>query len=425
MIKYLVKFETVVCFESFQKKYEIDPTINSLLIKSMVFATKDITYRKNLFNNKRIEQGHLQGLPRFSKEKGSYLEFELIFSNDTEANEFIQDNNIFKKSNDKSFWYTLRQARYKDCYYTDDNPQFPTTPIYIPSKGRWAHCYTAHALLEMGINTFKIIVESQEYDEYSKVFNPANLLILPQEYFDNFKGEPTLNKELMGCGSPPARNFAWQHSMSEGHSHHIIIDDNVHGFCRPGPGNFRIPVKSPTMFKVWEDLHKSSSNVMLSALNYRFFFAADRPVYILNSRVYSIIMIDNSLWDEGVRWRVSRNEDTVLSIDVLKKGYDTLLINSFLGNKNATLKTPGGNTANVYGKYGGTEYKSEVLYNEHPDVVQLTEKWGRPHHHVDYKKHFNSGYRQVCTLNLTPKEAERGLYLKSDIRDDFYPQCLI
>lgn len=399
--------------------------LNPLLVSEVDMTTGSVKYRKKPRVNKIIELGHIQGLPRFTRETGCYCDINLVFSSESTLESFLTENNIFKMRNGKSSWYQPHHHRYKGCYYTDDNPVFPKTPIYIPSKGRWNHNSTADSLLEMGFTDFHIIVEESEYVKYAEKYDERLLLILPQRVIDEFEGESTLDKATMGHGSPPARNWAWEHSMANGHTHHMIIDDNCAGFVRPAPGNWRISVKTPTMFKIWEDAHISaeSKGIRLSALHYRFFFAGKRAFYLINNRVYSIIMVTNSLWDEGVRWRVSRNEDTVLSLDVMTLGYKTVLFNMFLANKAATLLVPGGNTANVYGKYGGTEYKSQVLFNEYPDIVQLTEKWGRPHHHIDYKRHFGSGYKQV--VNLNPEDPEYGLYVKSDTREDFYPQCLI
>ena len=47
-----------------------------------------------------------------------------------------------------------------------------------------------------------------------------------------------------------------------------------------------------------------------------------------------------------------------------------------------TLK--GGNTDELY-KDDGRLKMAQSLQEQHPDIVKITEKWGRPQHHVDYK----------------------------------------
>lgn len=44
----------------------------------------------------------------------------------------------------------------------------------------------------------------------------------------------------------------------------------------------------------------------------------------------------------------------------------------------------GGNTEHVYVDGDNRRKFAESLYNQHPDVVKITEKWGRVHHSVDY-----------------------------------------
>jgi hypothetical protein len=44
----------------------------------------------------------------------------------------------------------------------------------------------------------------------------------------------------------------------------------------------------------------------------------------------------------------------------------------------------GGNTDELY-QGDGRLKMAQSLYEQHPDVVTITEKWGRPQHHVNYK----------------------------------------
>ena len=61
---------------------------------------------------------------------------------------------------------------------------------------------------------YHIIVESQEYDNYASVIDKKKILILPQEYKDNYD---TFWKDYdKRTGSGPARNYAWDHSIENG-----------------------------------------------------------------------------------------------------------------------------------------------------------------------------------------------------------------
>ena len=81
----------------------------------------------------------------------------------------------------------------------------PRYPIYIISKGRHESRLTAKALEKIGIN-YRIVIEPQEFDLYASVIDEKKILVLP---FSN-----------LGQGSIPARNWVWEHSISEGHKRH-------------------------------------------------------------------------------------------------------------------------------------------------------------------------------------------------------------
>lgn len=254
-------------------------------------------------------------------------------------------------------------------------------PIYIISKGRHESRMTSRSLEEMNID-YKIAVEPQEYDLYASVIDPKKIIVTP---FSN-----------LGKGSIPVRNFVWEHSISEGHEKHWVLDDNIKYFYRLHK-NTRFRVNSPIVFKAIEDYSDRFENVMMSGMNYRNFSpAADKkaPVYY-NTRIYSCILINNSFEE---RWNVLEydgkpapyNEDTDLSLRILKKGYCTILFNQFLCDKMPTLVMKGGNTEEIYKvKKEGFDNRltfAKSLQNAHPDCVEVVQRYGRWHHHVDYSK---------------------------------------
>ena len=124
-------------------------------------------------------------------------------------------------------------------------------PIYIISKGRHESRLTAKALEDIGIN-YRIVIEAQEFDDYASVIDEAKILVLP---FSN-----------LGQGSIPARNWVWEHSISEGHKRHWILDDNISGFGRLN-NNRKIKVKTSATFRAVEDFTDRYENVKMSGMN--------------------------------------------------------------------------------------------------------------------------------------------------------------
>lgn len=242
-------------------------------------------------------------------------------------------------------------------------------PVYVISKGRYDNCPTVYHLEKIG-QPFKLVVEPCEYDAYTRVTSKENILKLP---FDN-----------LGQGSIPARNWCWEHSLSLSHAKHWILDDNIYGFYRLNR-NLRVRVRTSSIFRCAEDFTDRYTNVGLSGFNYRQFAKSTSklPPYYLNTRVYSCILVDNSL---PFRWRGRYNEDTDLSLRVLKEGLCTILFNAFLAAKAATMTMKGGNTDNVYTDGDDRLKFAESLRDQHPDVVKVVRRFNRWHHLVDYSK---------------------------------------
>lgn len=274
----------------------------------------------------------------------------------------------------------------------------PKYPVYIISKGRADTRFTSRSLEEMGV-PYRIVIEPQEYDKYAAVIDPKKILVLP---FSN-----------LGQGSIPARNWVWEHSVSEGHAKHWIMDDNIRYFYRLNR-NKKVRVRDGSMILAAEDFTDRYENVKMAGLNYAFFCPADlkRPPYYLNTRIYSCILLSN---DIPHRWRGRYNEDTDLSLRILKDNYCTILFNAFLCGKMATMTMKGGNTEEVYAKnqkeFDNRRTFAESLKAQHPDVVEITMKWGRWHHHVDYSP-FKQQLKKKDGLVIPKGNNEYGMELR-------------
>jgi hypothetical protein len=256
----------------------------------------------------------------------------------------------------------------------------------------------------MGV-PYSIVVEPQERDLYASVIDSAKILTLP---FSN-----------LGQGSIPARNWVWEHALAAGANRHWIIDDNIDGFYRLNR-NLKVPVKTGSTFRAAEDFVDRYENVAIAGFHY-FMFASRKckmPPFTLNSRVYSCILIKN---DIPYRWRGRYNEDTDLSIRVLKDGWCTVLFLAFLAFKATTMSMKGGNTDELYaGTNEGSKEEdgrwkmAKSLQEQHPDIVKITRKWGRWQHHVDYSGFRGNVLIRKPGISISPDIDNYGMILDID-----------
>lgn len=276
------------------------------------------------------------------------------------------------------------------------NGTFPKHPLYVPSKGRSEYMLTSRALTTMGIQHF-IVVEPHEVDAYRAAVGRLGLAADVIELDLGRKATYDLCDDLgdaRSTGPGPARNFAWQHSIDSGARWHWVLDDNIRAFYRLHK-NRKIKCVNPALFRAMEDFCDRYVNVAMGGPNYSFFAPGSqkRPPFIANTRIYSCNLIRN---DVPFRWRGRYNEDTILSLDMLKAGWCTVQFNAFLQAKTATQAMKGGNTDEFYhregtkgdGRYAdnGTTAKSQMLVRVHPDVARLAWRYGRVHHQVDYRR---------------------------------------
>jgi hypothetical protein len=258
------------------------------------------------------------------------------------------------------------------------NPEFP---LFIVSKGRADTRMTAKALEQLQV-PYQIIVEAYEYKTYCQVIPRHKVVVLDADYIRDYDTFDDCGL-VLSKGPGPARNFCWDYSLALGHPWHWVLDDNIRSFYRMAV-NQKIKVADGTIFRCMEDFALRYTNVGMVGPNYEFFATRKEkvPPYIANTRIYSCMLIRNDL---PLRWRGRYNEDTDLSLRMLKSGWCTIQFNAFLQKKMPTQRMAGGNTDTFYAKHG-TGPKSEMLVKMHPDVSRLTEKWGRIHHHVDYSR---------------------------------------
>lgn len=267
-------------------------------------------------------------------------------------------------------------------------------PVYIVSKGRWRNPLTHKALNDMGV-PHTMIVEAEQVEAYARAVS-CPLLVLPPSYLTDYD----TCDEFGGAkprGPGAARNFAWDHAIQSGARRHWVMDDNLDAFHRL-THNEKYEVFCDSTIRAMEDFVDRYTNVPLAGPNYYSFAKKGDalPPYVLNTRIYSCLLIQNDL---PYRWRGRYNEDTDLSLRVLKEGQCTVQFNAFLCGKVTTQRMAGGNTEEFYRKEG-TIAKSQMLADMHPDVARVVWRFNRWHHHVDYRPF--KGNRPIRRTDITP-----------------------
>ena len=257
------------------------------------------------------------------------------------------------------------------------NPEFP---VYIVSKGRADSRITSRALEAINM-PYYIVVEEQEYKQYASVIDKDKIIVLDKQYQRDYDTFDDLG-DTKSKGPGAARNFCWEHSINNGYGWHWVMDDNIWVFYR-WQDNLKVTVLDGTIFKCMEDFCLRYKNIAMAGPQYDMFVIRKipRPPYVLNTRIYSCNLIRN---DMPYRWRGRYNEDTDLSLRMLKDGWCTVLFNAFQQKKQNTQKIKGGNTKEFY-EHEGTLPKSQMQVAMHPDVSKLVWRFGRVHHQVDYR----------------------------------------
>lgn len=247
-------------------------------------------------------------------------------------------------------------------------------PIYIVSKGRWENPQTATFLKKENI-PFKIAVEPQEYENYCQAIGEEYIAKLP---FSN-----------LGLGSYPARNWCWENSIELGFKKHFLFDDNIRGFKRLNKGVRSSRHSALESIVTLQEFTDRYINIGISGFNYSYFATKEtRKPFFLNTHVYSGMLINNEI---PYRWRLKYNEDVDLNLQVLHNKLCTVLLNVFLIEKTSTVvKMKGGNQTELYQNNNEEKkaLKSSSLKEIWPQYVNVVRRFGRPHHHVSWTKHF-------------------------------------
>jgi hypothetical protein len=280
-------------------------------------------------------------------------------------------------------------------------------PAYVISKGRHDCCLTAR-FLERDKTPFALVVEPQEYELYRAKHPAATIHVLP---FSN-----------LGLGGIPARNWVWEHAKAAGAERHWILDDNIYVIRRRYQGH-RIACNADVALTAVEAFIDRYENIAIGGLNYNMFApnGVDIKPFNTNCHVYSCMLIRNDL---PHRWRGRYNEDTDLCLQVLAAGWCTVLVNTFLIQKVATMRMKGGNTDQLY-RNDGRLKMARSLERMWPGVVETHRRFKRPQHVIanawaNFTTPLKLRADAPATVDLAPMKLEQIKAIKSTKLQDWY-----
>ena len=386
----ILRFRNQDDLDRFGSKFGIEegklsPLTKELWLPNGTIINKKVGKKKPTVNK---WEAHWEGMPFFVNEKNeAYATITTYWVNEAMALDYAIDKleqSVSERT--KSLWYPKLQFGIKRDLRVIGGSSETKYPIYVISKGRAEICVTSQYFHRLEVNHF-VVVEPQQYDDYMRTVGQSpycTVLKLDMSYQDNYETLYDFESkgEVRKTGPGAARNFCWDDSIRRGYKAHHVIDDNEDGFHHLSH-NCKFKVRTGAWIRAMEDFFDCCDNVAICGPNYSKFALENEkhPAFTMNTRIYSWLLIRN---DIPFEWRGTWNEDTILSLDVLKAGWATVQFNFFLQDKLTTQKKKGGNTDEFYA-LEGTLRKSQMLEDTHPDVAKVVHKFNRTHHEVNYR----------------------------------------
>ena len=234
--------------------------------------------------------------------------------------------------------------------------------IYIPSRGRHDCCFTAQNLSNEGID-FKIVTEESEANLYAKQFSDEKILTLPDKELQEFKEK----SKITGFDIAFRRTWIKKYSESLGEDKHWQIDDNVTEIRKVTKGKSKTTDFLAAIDCV-ETFTGKFTNIGIAGLRHAFLAFAQNKPFQLNQQVYSCVLVTNAI---NCYWRPDIIEDTDFSLQVLSRGYCTVLINAFVFNKPVQGTLKGGNSDTQYSNNQNKKITANELKRKWPLIVKL------------------------------------------------------
>ena len=216
--------------------------------------------------------------------------------------------------------------------------------IYIPSKGRHEKCHTANLLIKHDID-FRIVVEPNDFDSYKLKYGVKKII--------------SLDKNNMGLSY--ARNFIKNHSNSIGEQYHWQFDDDVKYFQTRVDGK-NVSCNPIDMFCEIENTIDKYVNVAIAGLRDCVFAWTQNKFVSLNKLVASCFLVNNRVDN---KWSDNMIEDVDYCLQVLIKGYCSIIFNTYLYAKSPNNKDSGGQQIYKY------EELQKNLVKKYPNILKM------------------------------------------------------
>lgn len=334
----------------------------------------DVNNKKDLKLNYEWLQGYNHNEANFKSPK------VLIKINKEDVDKIFEILNVKRYKNNFCWYPSQPDKKYKYVKGNTTNKY----PIFVISKGRYNVELNKKLIYQAPLTIkylekcnidYKIIVEKQEYQEYCKSINKENIIILPDEY---------MNKNQ---GSIPVRNFVHHYNLKNKNHAYWILDDNIRNYIY-NDNDERFKITDGLAFRLNENILDNHQNLYLTGHQYKMFIMPKQsitPIISNHTRVYSSILIKTDIPvinENNDIWRGKYNEDTDLSLRILKLGLPTLITNNIVADKEKTGGKGGNELIYKEDNNASGELKSKSLLEHHSDVVDIVKRYGRTHHKI-------------------------------------------
>jgi hypothetical protein len=231
-------------------------------------------------------------------------------------------------------------------------------PICIVSFGRHNKYGKTHLYLTKCKIKHYLFVQPNEIDLYSKWYDPTYCeLVMSKENFSS----------TQKMGSTPMRNYILEYVKCELKKNMCwILDDNIKRYLRYYQGA-KNEIQSHSIFSHVEQYIKQYDNVGLVSHNFNpFIMEGDcRTCLVKNGKCYSSMLV----WtNKDIKFRYKHQEDNLISMEYINKGYCNLCFNSVMYDKETSGKDKGGNATDIYkvkeGQTDGDGYRERYEYFE-------------------------------------------------------------
>jgi len=211
-------------------------------------------------------------------------------------------------------------------------------PINIVSYKRHNEFGRTHLYLTKCKIYHYLFIEPNQKEEYEKWYNPTYCKIICSHQ----------NFSEMNMGSTPMRNFIldyWKDRLTTKNKC-WILDDNIKKFIRFNNG-VKNEIRSKCIFTTLENYSDKYNNVGIVSHNFNPLVREGdmRTIIVKNGKCYSSMLID---FNNHIRFKYKHQEDNLISIEYINKGFCNLCFNHIMYDKNTSGLDKGGNREGIY-----------------------------------------------------------------------------